>query len=103
MDEVRMQALIEKAAGSGLSEDEAVELGHLYAEAGEKEYSNAADEHLAQAARMEQFRAREERKVRHRRWPFGKGIEDKRAYTKARSMEIGQTASTTPEDARPAA
>jgi hypothetical protein len=98
-----MEELIQKAARTGLSDDEAVELGHLYAEASQQRYSSAADERRAQAARVATFRVRDERKVRQRRWPFGLRIKDTRAYTKGRSMEIGQTASTTPEDARPAA
>ena len=103
MDERRMEALIRKASVRGLNDDETAELGRLYAEASEKPYSNAADERRAQAARVSTIKIRAERKVRRRRWPFGAKIKDERAYTKGRSLEIGQTASTTPEDARPAA
>ena len=100
MDEQRMQALIEKAGTIGLSDEEAIELGRLYAEAAGKPHSTAAEEGAARAARAATVTVRDERKERRRRWPF-KYLEQ-RTQSKGRSLEIGGTA-TPPEDADRAA
>ncbi len=94
-----MQTLIQKASTKGLSEAEAEELGRLYAEAAGRVYSNAADERAARDARRTGI-VHQERALRRRRWPLR--ALDARVYTKARSLEIGQTASP-PEDADRAA
>ncbi len=49
MDEGRRKALEEKAAGPGLSDQEAVELGHLYAEEHGEAYADAATMHAEHA------------------------------------------------------
>ncbi len=100
MDEERMRALIEKAGATGLSDEETVELGRLYAEAAGKPHSTAADEAAARATRASTITVREERKERRRRWPFRHL--DERMQSKGRSLEIGGSA-TPPEDADRAA
>jgi hypothetical protein len=100
MDERRMTALIEKASTVGLSEDEASELGRLYAEAAGKEHSTAADESAARAEGLTAYHVRDERRERRRRWPLR--WVDRRMQSKGRALEIGGTA-TPPEDADRAA
>ena len=51
MNEARMMTLQHKVATVGLNDDEADELGRLYAEAAGRPYSNAADERKAGRAR----------------------------------------------------
>lgn len=64
MDEQRMAVLKRKAAGVGLSEREAAELGRLLAEAEGKPYSDAATE---RERRIAEDRAAAEQSVRRSR------------------------------------
>ncbi len=100
MDALRMKQLEKKAAGVGLSDAEAVELGRFYAEVAGKPYSGVEEERARQAEEARALRLRDERRRKRRIWPFG--MRERKLYTKARSLEIGQTA-TLPEDAEEAA
>ena len=85
MDRRRMQTLEAKRGTIGLSDDEASELGHLFAEAAHKPYADADMERRARARRE---RSQEEQNLPRRWSPF-------RLRRWARSLEIGQTASLT--------
>ena len=100
MDALRMQQLEDKAGRVGLSDDEATELGKLYAEASGKPYEGVAEERAKQAEEAASLRVRDERRQKRRMWPFG--MREKKLYTNARSLELGGTA-TPPEDAEEAA
>jgi hypothetical protein len=86
MDPKRMKSLEEKAARTGLNDDEASELGRLYAEAEGEPYVSAAEEHRRERAAVI---AMEKRMASTRRWPFR--LFDRRPFVHARSLEIGQT------------
>jgi hypothetical protein len=92
MDRSRLQQLERKAATIGLDDDEAGELGRLYAEAEGKPYSDAEHE---RTVRLEAEHPLKERKGPHagRHNPFSA-----RLFWRGRSLEIGQ-ASTPAEDA----
>ena len=100
MDVLRMQQLEQKAASAGLSDEEAEELGRIYAAVAGKPYSGAAEERARQAEEAQALRVRDERRRKRRVWPFG--MREKKLYSTARSLELGQTA-TPPEDAEEAA
>jgi hypothetical protein len=85
MNERRLRTLKAKGGTVGLSDSEASELGHLFAQAEHKPYVDAAEERLARTKRE---RSLEERNPRRRWSPF-------RVRRWARSLEIGQTASLT--------
>ncbi len=82
MDEKRMAVLTAKAGKVGLSEQEACELGRLYAEAEGNRYSDVAAEREKRVA--EELAERELRARRHRRGPFG-------FLFGTRRLEIGTT------------
>ncbi len=82
MDEKRMAVLKAKAAKVGLSEQEAGELGRLYAEAEGKPYSDVAAEREIRAA--EERADRERRAQLRRKGPFG-------LLLGTRRLEIGTT------------
>jgi len=94
----RIEALELKAGTIGLSDEEAVELGHLYAEARGAEYSDAAEERARRHASAQPVK--QERKERRRRLPLS--FWRRKVETKPHILEVGQTANP-PEDASRAA
>ena len=91
MDEKRMALLRAKAGKVGLSEQEACELGRLYAQAEGKRYSDVAAEREKRAA--EELAERELRARRRRKGPFV-------FLLGTRRLEIGTT-SVPAEEAEP--